>query len=436
LNARIAAGTFRLAEEFSDYVRRHVKEMPLALTFCDEVFDAFLAHETARVARGDLAHSTLESHRQILNYTWRPALGDRPFLSARYSQLQQIADAQAWSKKTYNNAVSALRRAFAFGFKDHPEARDPAAMMRGARIGKKDRPHLDPFSVQDAEALVAALHRDWGAAQANYDAFRFFTGLRPSEQIALVVSDYDHANGVVSITKARVQGFQRDVTKTGEDRRVELCPRAIAILESHLAWRASLVRQGQIDHDALFFTHDFQPIPDAKYPFERWHKTLNRLPLRYRKPYTARHTSVSWNLMLGRNPLWVAKQHGHRIATMLSVYAAWVEGARECDIAAIRRAMGCERGVPTSPSPTVVASAPAPTTPISRPVPGNFLTGAGTEFERLTIRIRVDTSSLDVSDSKGESRLGSSPHRRRSQNANALLAKTLAAPSHRKRPDH
>ena len=49
-----------------------------------------------------------------------------------------------WTKKTYNNAVSTLRRAFDFGFKDHPEARDPATMLRSARIGKKDRPHLDP----------------------------------------------------------------------------------------------------------------------------------------------------------------------------------------------------------------------------------------------------------------------------------------------------
>jgi hypothetical protein len=77
-------------------------------------------------------------------------------------------------------------------------------MMRGARIGKKDRRDLDPFSVQDAETLIAAQHRDWGAAQANYDAFRFFTGLRPSEEIALIVSDYDRANGVLSISKARV----------------------------------------------------------------------------------------------------------------------------------------------------------------------------------------------------------------------------------------
>jgi len=379
LKDRIAAGTFRLAEEFPEYVRRHAKEMPLALIFCDEVFDAFLAHEQARVARGDLAPSTLDSHRQILDHTWRPAIGRRPLLSVRYSQLQRIADAQAWTKKTYNNAISALRRAFAFGFKDHPEARDPAAMLRGARIGKKDRPHLDPFSVQDVETLIAAFRRDWGAAQANYDALRFFTGIRPSEQIALVVSDHDRVNGVLSITKARVDGIDRDATKNGEDRRVDLCPRAIAILESHLAWRDSLVRKGRIAHDALFFTHDYRPIRSIHYPYDRWRKTLQELPLRYRKPYTARHTSVSWNLMLGKNPLWVALQHGHRIATMLSVYAAWVDGARECEVIAIRRAMGYEK------APMVTASMLTPN--------GNLLTGWGAESERMTIRVRLDASA-------------------------------------------
>jgi hypothetical protein len=45
--------------------------------------------------------------------------------------------------------------------------------------------------------------------------------------------------------------------------------------------------------------------------------------------------------MIGRNPLLVAKEHGHRPTTMLSVYAAWIEGAVEADIAAIRDAMNC-----------------------------------------------------------------------------------------------
>jgi hypothetical protein len=43
--------------------------------------------------------------------------------------------------------------------------------------------------------------------------------------------------------------------------------------------------------------------------------------------------------MAGKNPLWVAKQHGHSIATMLRAYAAWAEGTAEVDVEAIKRSM-------------------------------------------------------------------------------------------------
>jgi hypothetical protein len=43
--------------------------------------------------------------------------------------------------------------------------------------------------------------------------------------------------------------------------------------------------------------------------------------------------------MIGKNPLWVAKQHGHSVQTMLETHAAWPEGTSESDLAAIRTAM-------------------------------------------------------------------------------------------------
>jgi len=46
--------------------------------------------------------------------------------------------------------------------------------------------------------LISRLHVDWGEAIGNYDEFRFFTGLRPSEQIALLVTDYDARRAVLS----------------------------------------------------------------------------------------------------------------------------------------------------------------------------------------------------------------------------------------------
>jgi hypothetical protein len=71
------------------------------------------------------------------------------------------------------------------------------------------------------------------------------------------------------------------------------------------------------------------------------------MKVRYREPYNARHSSVSWNLMIGKNPLWVAKQHGHSVQTMLEVYAAWTEGAKEADVEAIRQAMQSSPRMPS-----------------------------------------------------------------------------------------
>ena len=102
-------------------------------------------------------------------------------------------------------------------------------IVRPSAKRKRDRV-IDPFRIDDAERFIAAIHQNWGEAQGNYDAFRFFTGLRPSEEIALLVSDYEAVNGTLRVCKARVAGIDQNCTKTGEDRVVTLCPRAIWVL--------------------------------------------------------------------------------------------------------------------------------------------------------------------------------------------------------------
>jgi len=194
--------------------------------------------------------------------------------------------------------------------------------------------------MHDAETLIAAIHRDWGEAQGNYDEFRFFTGLRPSEQIALVLTDLDIEHGIISVSKARVSGVDRNKTKTGEHRRVELCPRAIKVLKRQLRLRKRLAAAGALDHDHVFVRDDGKPMRDLQVAALRWHKTLQSLKVRYRRPYTARHSSVSWNLMIGEVDVWVSAQHGHSLVTMARIYAAWVHGAVKADINTIKRSMG------------------------------------------------------------------------------------------------
>ena len=155
----------------------------------------------------------------------------------------------------------------------------------------------------------------------------------------LLVTDYDVRRGALSVTKARVLRRDKDRTKTQEDRDVELCPRALEVLRRHLALRDEYVAAGKIRHQHLFFLEDGRPISDPEITRWRWSESIKALDINRRGPYHARHSSVTWQLMLGRNLLWVAKQHGHSVEVMLRMYAAWLEGATEVDIHAIKQAM-------------------------------------------------------------------------------------------------
>jgi integrase len=106
---------------------------------------------------------------------------------------------------------------------------------------------------------------------------------------------------------------------------VELCPRALAVLKHQFALceqYVRYVRAGKIKHDFVFFRDDGQPMRTLKDAYMRWRHTIEKLNVRYREPYNARHSCVSWNLMMGKNLMWVARQHGHSVQVMLSMYGA------------------------------------------------------------------------------------------------------------------
>lgn len=159
IKERVAARTFQFAEEFPAYRNLDdVKGAPGQRT-CSLVFDAFLNHCASLQQKGGMEVITVAGYRKILDGVWRPAIGHRNFLRVTYSELVHIADSHVWGRKTYNNAISAPRVAFEFGFRDHPQYHNPASMLKCVRIRKGDRA-IDPFRIDDAERLIAAIRQE------------------------------------------------------------------------------------------------------------------------------------------------------------------------------------------------------------------------------------------------------------------------------------
>lgn len=324
ITRRIRNGTFNFAEEFPDY--KHIGEVvPASSVTFDTVADQFLVS-----IKSEVEHATYESYRKILKAFWRPRLGSKAIDEIRYSDLTtELGGYPFGSRKTRNNVASVARRVFDFAIADHIISRSPAENLKSLKV-QKDPP--DPYNIDEAESIIAGILKDWGRHDANYVEFVFFTGLRPSEAIALQWSDVDRIRGIAVVRKARVMAKDKDRTKTAVRRERELCPRAMAVLK----------RQYELTGLAgkhVFTQENGKPFHDLQLPWKRWQYTNKRIQIRYREPYQMRHTSVTWNLMIGKNLLWVAEQHGHSPAVMLKTYAKWLKGATEEDIQAIRNAM-------------------------------------------------------------------------------------------------
>lgn len=329
IDRRISLGIFDFAAEFPAF--QNLANVPGITakrrpTF-DDVADDYLA------SLEGIAHSTKVGYTNVLRNFWRPKIGARFIDEIKFSELKKIIAAEPWgSMKTRNNYLSIVNGVFAFAVADEIIARNPAENLHSIKVQKRPP---DPFMLDEAEQIVAGIREDWGTHFADYIEWQFFTGCRPSETIALKWGHIDLRERTASIEETRVYAKDKDTTKTNQARLVELNGRAQAIIQRQRA-------VSQLAGKHVFLREDGRPWHDIQVQWKRWTYTLKRLGIRYRRPYQMRHTSVTWNLLVGKNPLWVADQHGHGMGVSLKTYAKWLRGTSDADIERLKRALNGE----------------------------------------------------------------------------------------------
>lgn len=312
IKTKIRHGVFNPADYFPDYpgLARVGVARSSAPTF-ESVAKSYLASLT------DKAHSTQVSYERALKGHWYPAFGAKPITAIRASEVHEVL--APLSPKNRNNILIPCRQTFEFAVADEVLERSPIEKVKNAKV-QKEPP--DPFSLDEANAIIADLRKHAGDAVGDYFEFAFFSGLRASEQIALEWKDYDRKRGLLRVTRARVWGKDKKTTKTHKPRDLEVLERATAALQRQRA-RTELLG-GAIFHNPT----TGNPWADEQVQRRYFEVAIKRLGLRHRPPKQTRHTFATVCLMAGCNPAWVARQLGHASSKMLfEVYSRWIEGA-------------------------------------------------------------------------------------------------------------
>lgn len=215
--------------------------------------------------------------------------------------------------------MSVLRRALQDAVSDKLIFENPAVNIEAAKAQKRPP---DPFTREEAEAIIAKA-RERFAEDGDMMEFRFFTGLRTGELIGLRWSSVEIKNRRMTVVGGRVRGEDRDSTKTGKARVVDLNSRALAAITAQRA-------RSQAARGHVFLNPRSGKPYDNETEFSRqaWEPCLEALHIRYRRPYNTRHTYATMMLMAGMTPAYCAAQLGHSIEMFLTTYSKWLNGDR------------------------------------------------------------------------------------------------------------
>lgn len=269
----------------------------------------------------DVKASTKRQYRRRLSTFWRQNLKNVPIDKIRYSDILTALNSGSWtSGKSRNNELSMIKQIFEFARRDKIISENPCEEIARSAYQK---PKPDPFDIGEINAILFHLKEHRPEQILNFVQLMFFTGLRTSEGIALQWGNVDFRKSEILIDSAMVYDEESDSTKTSTSRTIKLTDRALEALERQKAH--TFLQGGHVFHN---------PKTDAPWVYAKitdirgfWELTLKRLGIRYRRPYSMRHSYATLGLMSGAKPGFLAKQLGHSLQMFFSVYATWISSS-------------------------------------------------------------------------------------------------------------
>lgn len=314
----IDRGTFNYLEHFPNSKRARIFGFVVSKRTVREIGESWLAD-----IERSLPHSTYRSYRGPMERFVYPAIGDMQIRDVSVEHLRRMFRQADICLKTARNYSIPLKAVFERAIDDDDIDRNPMDRINIKSLIPKDRHRTnyapDPFEPAEVDALLQAC-AEITPGWLNYFQFAFFTGMRPSELYGLRWPDVDLKAATAHVCRAIVERQEKGTKTAASTRDVQLCPMALQAL------RRQRAVTGLAGKEVFTNPRTGDPLVDYQVTERRFEASRKHAKLRRRNQYQSRHTYASNMLSQGANPLFVAKQLGHRDLQMLfKVYAKWIQ---------------------------------------------------------------------------------------------------------------
>lgn len=312
----IDKGIFNYAVTFPNSKRR--------LLFIDRQGEALLIEryldEWLTAQEKQLKASTMQGYTKIVNNLIIPEFKGKTLADIKRIDIRKWLSEMPCSNKRLSNIQSVLRTALQQAVDEDIIEHNP---LYGWKYENKQAPKViddvDPFNAAEQELILNELD---GQHRNMFQIF-FWSGLRPSELVALQWDDIDWQRKTISVTKSLTQAakeFEEPKTKAGN--------RAVKLLQPAFD---ALINQKQftlLEGKSIFINERTgEPYTgDQGLRKTIWIPALKRAKVKYRRPYQTRHTYASMMLTAGESIAWLAEQMGHADwASLRKTYAKFIK---------------------------------------------------------------------------------------------------------------
>ncbi|MFK3973733.1 tyrosine-type recombinase/integrase [Pseudomonas sp. NPDC087358] len=294
----------------------------------------FGAYAQAWLNGREVVNGTRKNYRISLNKYWMPYFATMPIEYVSSLDLRRVVTETKWqSQEVKRSAIQRLGAMFRSAVIDGVIPRNPVDAIE---LPARPKKAPDPFTVEQADQIIASLYETLTGATAIYAAyfeFAFYTGMRPGEIAALRWDEVDKERRLAHVCRIVVDKVIEERTKTKAARTVMLNSRALNSLR--VAEDIATLRKSQKKRMRKESPYVFPPtrisdyLQQASLTDKFFKVVVEDLGIRGRRQYNCRHTYATMCLMAGMNPAFIANQLGHSVQMLLSTYAKWINSSTD-----------------------------------------------------------------------------------------------------------